>query len=87
MQAARGNIDGARVAQRRRGSAKASCEDCFFRANMLCALELDAPCATFRPAAAELEPPPQLRLVFRHERRARSAWAFPSADEQAALRA
>lgn len=54
---------------------------------MLCALELEEPCATFRPAEAQLKPPPQLRLVFRQERRARTAWAFPSAQEQASLHA
>lgn len=52
---------------------------------MLCALSLQEPCATFRPAAAQLKPPPQLRLVFRQERRAQTAWAFPSAQEQASL--
>jgi hypothetical protein len=34
-----------------------------------------------------LKPPPQLRFVFRQERRSRSAWAFPTAQEQAALHA
>ena len=29
----------------------AACEDCFFRCNLLCALELDEPCATFRRTA------------------------------------
>lgn len=62
-----------------------SCEDCFFRCNLLCALDLDEPCATFRPNEAQLRPPQQLRFVFRQERRTRSAWAFPSAQEQAAL--
>lgn len=76
-----------RAKQGRRTGAKISCEDCFFKANMLCALDLDGPCATFRPAEAKLKPPPQLRLVFRHERRARTAWAFPSAQEQASLHA
>ena len=28
---------------------KVSCEDCFFRKNMLCALDLDEACPTFRP--------------------------------------
>lgn len=70
----------------RRAAAKAvSCEGCYFRRNLLCALDLDEPCATFRPNEAQLKPPPQLRLVFRQERRARAAWAFPSAQEQAAL--
>jgi len=26
-----------------------TCEDCYFHRNMLCALELGEPCATFRP--------------------------------------
>jgi hypothetical protein len=66
---------------------KISCEDCFFKRNLLCALDLDEPCATFRPHEAQLKPPPQLRFVFRQERRSHSAWAFPSAQEQAALHA
>jgi hypothetical protein len=52
---------------------------------MLCALAESEPCATFRPYQAQLKPPPQLRLVFRTELRTRSAWAFPSAQEQASL--
>ena len=63
---------------------KVTCEDCFFRRNLLCALELEAPCATFRPDSPEgLRPPQQLHFVFR-EQRTRSAYAFPTADEQAA---
>jgi len=63
-----------------------SCEDCFFRCNLLCALQQDAPCATFRPDHPEgLRPPQQLRFTFRQERRSRAAWAFPTAQEQAAL--
>jgi hypothetical protein len=76
-------------AQRRRtpkkGAPKVSCEDCYFRVNLLCALDVDEPCVTFRPAEAQLRPPPQLRFVFRQERRARAAWAFPSAQDQASL--
>jgi hypothetical protein len=69
-------------------SQKVSCEQCFFRANMLCALELDAPCPTFRPDHPDgLRPPQQLRFQFRQERKTRAAWAFPSAQEQAALHA
>jgi hypothetical protein len=64
---------------------KVSCEDCYFRVNLLCALEVPEPCATFRPNEAQLRPPQQLRFVFRQERRTRAAWAFPSAQEQAAL--
>ena len=66
---------------------KVTCEDCYFRANLLCALDLAEPCATFRPQRAELQPPQQLRFVFRHERRSCAAWTFPSAQEQAALHA
>lgn len=69
----------------RRVAKTVTCEDCFFRRNLLCALDLDEPCATFRPNEAQLKPPPQLRFVFRQERRTRAAWAFPSAQEQAAL--
>ena len=71
----------------RRSAPKVSCEDCFFRVNLLCALQLDEPCATFRPHEAQLRPPQQLRFVFRQERRTRAAWSFPSAQEQAALHA
>lgn len=66
---------------------KVSCEECYFRRNLLCALDVPEPCATFRPAEADLKPPQQLRFVFRQERRSRAAWAFPSAQEQAALHA
>ena len=70
------------------GTMKASCEDCFFRQNLLCALSETGPCATFRPAHPEgLRPPQQLRFVFRQERRLQVAWAFPSAQEQVALHA
>jgi hypothetical protein len=71
----------------KRAAQKVSCEQCFFRVNALCALELSEPCATFRPHEAQLKPPQQLRFVFRQERRTRAAWAFPSAQEQAALHA
>jgi hypothetical protein len=64
---------------------KVSCEQCFFAVNLLCALDLDEPCATFRPHEAQLKPPQQMRFVFRQERRSRAAWAFPSAQEQASL--
>ena len=79
------------AAQNRRASkrppSKVTCDECFFRVNLLCALELAEPCATFRPNEAQLKPPQQLRFVFRQERRTRAAWAFPSAQEQAALHA
>jgi hypothetical protein len=67
---------------------KVTCEECFFRRNLLCALELDSPCATYRPDSPEgLRPPQQLRFTFRQERATRAAWAFPTAQEQAALHA
>jgi hypothetical protein len=54
------------------------CEDCYFRKNMLCALKLDAPCPTYRPAEQGLRPERQLSFVFRTER-TRAAYAFPQA--------
>jgi hypothetical protein len=51
------------------------CEDCYFHKNMLCALRLDAPCTTFRPADRGLAPERQLAFTFRTER-ARPAYAF-----------
>jgi len=65
---------------------KVSCESCFFRVNMLCAISDAAPCATYRPDHPEgLRPPDQMRFVFRQERRLQVAWAFPSASEQLTL--
>jgi len=65
---------------------KASCENCYFKCNLLCALEQREPCPTFRPDSPEgLRPPSQLRFVFRQEQRTQSAYAFPSAQDQAAL--
>jgi hypothetical protein len=76
------------VAARNGKTRKVSCDDCFFGRNGLCALALDEPCATFRPDHPEgLRPPSQLRFVFRQERRRQAAWAFPDAQEQAALHA
>ena len=60
---------------------KPTCEDCYFQRNMLCALELDEPCATFRPNRPEgLVPPKQPVLLMRPPR-----WA--SAQAGAALNA
>jgi hypothetical protein len=78
------------LAQRKqsgRAVRKVTCDECYFRRNLLCALDLPEPCATFRPHEAQLKPPQQLRFVFRQERRTRAAWAFPTAQEQAALHA
>ena len=74
------------MASGRSGTAKATCEQCFFHQSNLCAVSDQGPCATFRPAHPEgLRPPSQLRFVFRQERRLQVAWAFPSANEQVAL--
>ena len=43
---------------------------------MLCALKLQEPCPTFRPAERGLAPERQLAFVFRTER-TRVAYAFP----------
>ena len=44
----------------------ATCEDCYFRREELCALPGNAPCPTFREATVgRLIPPPQPRLVLR----------------------
>jgi hypothetical protein len=51
------------------------CEDCYFKQNMLCALNLDGPCATYRPADRGLKPERQLSFVFRTERK-HAAYAF-----------
>ena len=76
------------MADARAGAAKPSCENCFFRCNLLCAVSDAQPCATYRPDHPEgLRPPSQLRFVFRQERRLQVAWAFPSASEQVALHA
>ena len=53
-----------------------SCEDCFFHQNHLCALNLGAPCSTFRPAERNLAPERQLAFVFRTERTT-ATFAFP----------
>ena len=46
------------------GRAEATCEDCYFRQEGLCALLLQAPCPTFRLARrGTLVPPKQARLV------------------------
>ena len=44
--------------------ARVTCDDCFFRRNLLCALRLPEPCPTFRrDSRAGLVRPPQARLV------------------------
>jgi len=72
---------------KRRAVPKVTCDDCYFRAHTLCAVRGDEPCATFRPDHPEgLRPPSQLRFAFRADR-TRATWAFPTAQEQAALHA
>jgi hypothetical protein len=45
---------------------KATCEDCYFRRQGLCALPGDLPCPTFRAVSrGSLAPPQQPRLVPR----------------------
>jgi hypothetical protein len=62
-------VEQARPKQRRRRKAAPSCDDCFFRCNGLCALDLDAPCSTFRPDRPEgLVPPRQPALLLRDPR-------------------
>jgi hypothetical protein len=58
------------VPKGRAAAKKVSCDECYFRPD--------------HPDG--LRPPRQLRFTFRQDRRTPAAWAFPSADEQAALR-
>jgi hypothetical protein len=51
---------------KRRRKNERCCADCFFHRHMLCALDLDAPCSTFRPDAGDgLVPPRQPALLLR----------------------
>ena len=55
--------------QGKRVARKVSCDECFFRCNLLCALDLSEPCATFRPNRPEgLVPPRQPVLLMRAPR-------------------
>jgi hypothetical protein len=68
---------------RRMGAKKKapSCEDCYFHKNLLCALELDGPCATFRPDRPEgLVPPRQPVLLMRTPRWAGRMQPAPRLD-------
>ncbi len=45
-----------------------SCKECFFHRRMLCALDLDQPCSTFRPDGPNgLVPPMQPALLPRQD--------------------
>jgi hypothetical protein len=51
---------------RRARKGEPSCSDCFFHRHMLCALDLDQPCSTFRPDGPDgLVPPIQPSLLPR----------------------
>ena len=53
------------AAKRRRKNGR-SCEDCFFHRRLLCALDLDEPCSTFRADSPQgLVPPRQPALLMR----------------------
>jgi hypothetical protein len=66
--------------KRSRSRKKLRCEDCYFHQNMLCALGLDEPCPTFRPAHPDgLRPPQQLMFIFRTPR-SENAWPEPRDD-------
>ena len=59
----------AEAQNRVKGQPKPRCQDCFFHQNMLCALNLEKACPTFRRAHPEgLRPPQQLSFAFRHDR-------------------
>jgi hypothetical protein len=76
------------VATARTKTKKVSCETCYFKCNLLCALSVDEPCVSYRPDSPEgLRPPRQLHFPFRDESIRRPAFAFRSAQEQAALHA
>ncbi len=66
-----------------RKATQVSCETCFFKQNMLCALDLSRPCPTYRPADRGLAPERQLAFVFRSERTT-AAYAFPQPTAHAA---
>ena len=61
----------------KKASKGVKCEDCFFHQNQLCALELDGPCTTWRPAERGLAPEKQLAFAFRTTERTWAAYAFP----------
>ena len=53
-----------RASKPRKG--RPSCVECFFHCQMLCALDLDEPCSTFRPNTEDgLVPPLQPALLLR----------------------
>jgi hypothetical protein len=65
--------------KRRPRKPKITCEDCYFKRNLLCSLDATEPCPTFRDHERGLKPPQQLSFVFRQER-TRAAWVFERRD-------
>jgi hypothetical protein len=61
--------DSAKITAMARKPKPPSCEDCYFRKNLLCALQSEEPCPTFRPNRPEgLVPPRQPVLLMRPPR-------------------
>ena len=82
------------MAKVRAAAKKVSCEDCYFRCNLLCALDLEEPCTTFRPDHPDgLRPPRQLRFTSarsgarRPRGRSRRRRSRPRCDRLSARRA
>jgi len=65
-------------------SNEPSCGDCYFKDHGLCALALERPCPTFRPAGRTLEPPRQPTLVPRAAPIVATAAGTPAAAAYAA---
>ena len=72
---------GVKTASMAKRSKRISCEDCYFKRHLLCALDVAEPCSTFRPAERGLAPPRQLAFHFRPDR-TRLLYAFPPAEQQ-----
>ena len=51
-------------AKSRRNRVKPSCDTCFFGCRMLCALELNSPCSTYRPDSPQGLVPPQQPMLL-----------------------
>lgn len=66
------------MAAKRGRRKKVKCEDCYFRCNMLCALNLAEPCPTFRPNGPDGLKPPQQLSFFIRDNRAPTLYAFKS---------
>ena len=72
----------------RRRATEGQLRGLLLQRNLLCALTATRRARpSGRTIRTGLRPPQQLRFVFRQERRRQAAWAFPTAQEQAALHA